>query len=134
SPKQSAHRQIVQCPGGWHAFFCIENPPRHASRIEGKLPALAALEVKEMKFWRCRSDKFMFGADAAQVAERRCVAGQDEVIAVVYHHADEVIIIGAAAASGRARRFVDDNVFPTFREFDGCGEPGKAGADNVDGA
>ena len=73
----------------------------------------------------------MLGADAAQIVERRAIAGQQQVIAVVDRHAERSIVIGPAAAAGEGGRLVHDHASAARGKPQRRGQAGKAGADDV---
>ena len=81
-----------------------------------------------------RTNQPVRGADIAQISERGVVARKQEVIAVVDGHADSGVVIGAAAAAGKSRGLVHDDAAAALRQLERSGQPGKAGADDVDGS
>ena len=70
-------------------------------------------------------------ADGAQIGQRRLVAREEEMVAVVDPAAELLIRIGAAAAAGRVGRLVEDDVATRLRQAHRGREPGEAGADHV---
>jgi hypothetical protein len=56
------------------------------------------------------------------------------MIAVVDRHADRGVVIGTAAAAGERGGFVHHDAIAARGKFDRCGQAGKPGADNMDGA
>ena len=74
------------------------------------------------------------GADAGEVIERRPIAGQEEVVAVVDDEVERRIVIGPAAPAGGARRLVHDDGSPLVRQPDRGAEARQPRADHMDGA
>jgi hypothetical protein len=56
------------------------------------------------------------------------------VIAVVDHHIKQRIMVGPAAPSSRPGSLVHDDACPASGKTHGRREPGKSGANDVDGA
>ena len=82
-----------------------------------------------------RADELILAADAAQECQRRIIAGQQQMVAVVDLHSERRIEIGAAAAAGVGRGLVDDDLARHQSDQpQGGGEAGKAGADDMDAA
>jgi hypothetical protein len=73
----------------------------------------------------------MFGADAAQIFERRAIAREDEVIAVVDRHTERSIVIGTAAAAGENGRLVQHDASAAGGKPHRRGKAGKSGADDM---
>src|SRR5439155_12235123 len=108
-----------------------KNPPRDAAGIGLEQPALLLGEIDEREFRFGRPDEPIGGPDPGEVGERRVVAGQHEVIAVVDLDAERVVDIGAAAPAGLAGRLVHDDVRAGIADAQRRREPGKPGADDV---
>ncbi len=79
-----------------------------------------------------RADQPVGGADGAQIAERRMIARQQQVVAVVDLHVERRIVIGPAASAGLAGSLVDDDRLPGFAQPNGRRQPGETGADDMD--
>ena len=76
----------------------------------------------------------MARADILQESERRRIARQQDVGAVVDAHAGDAVVIRAAAAAGIVGRLVDDGRHALPGKTDGAGQAGETGADDVNGA
>ena len=81
-----------------------------------------------------RTDQAILRADRACIGERRAIARQQQVIAIIDRHADAVVVVGAAAAARDSGRLMHDNGMAARRELDRGGQAGKAGAYDVDRA
>ena len=79
-----------------------------------------------------RADQPVAAPIVRKIAQRRMIARQQQVIAVVDHHVERRIVIGAAAPAGLAGRLVDDDRLPGFAQPNGRGETGETGADDVE--
>ena len=73
-------------------------------------------------------------ADACAEVERRVIAREQQVIAVVDHHVELRIVIRAAAPARLARRLVHDHALAGGREPDRGGKAGEPGTDDMDRA
>ena len=91
----------------------------------------AARKIRKGKFRAPRTDQAPLRAEAAQIAERGVIAGQQQMIAVVDRHVDCGVVIGAAAAAGEGGRLVDHDGAALRGEPHGRGKAGEAGADDV---
>ena len=87
----------------------IEQPPGHAPFVGPQPPALAAPHVGEIEDGgsQGRPDSST-RADPTEIVERRVVAGQQQMIAVVDDEAEGLVEVGSAAPAGGARRLVHD--------------------------
>ena len=61
-----------------------------------------------------------------QIAERRVIAREQQVIAVVDHDVELRIVVGAAAPARLPCRLVHDDALAAFREADRGGKAGRA--------
>ena len=133
-PKQPRQRQIVEralCParGGSN-----RKSTTAAAVIETQRPALAARKIDKRELRGGRTCQPVLGADAAQIVERRVVARQQQMIAVVDGHADRGVVVGAAAPAGESGGLVHDDLRAARQKPHRRGEPGEPGADDVDRA
>src|SRR5262245_9210424 len=115
-----------------HAPARVEDPPRHAAVVEAQCPLLAGGEVDESKFSARRTGQAILRSDRVRVGERRAIARQQQVIAIVDRHADAVVVVGAAAATGETGGLVHDDHLTARRELDSGSKAGKPGAYDVD--
>ena len=134
-PQETQDAEVVEHAGARHAASGIENPPAHASGVRPQAPALARRQIDEGKLGVLRPAQAMFGADQFEERQRRMVAGQQEMIAVIDDHADGVIVEGAAAAARLRRGLVHHDICTGVGEPNRSGEAGDTCADHMgDGA
>ena len=127
--------EVVARARARHAAARVEHPPGDAALAQAKRPALAGGEIGERESGLARLPRqSVAGADAGEVIERRPIAGQEEVVAVVDDEVERRIVIGAAAPAGGARRLVHDDGSPLVRQPDRGAKAREPGADDVDGA
>ena len=118
-----------------HAAARVEDPPGDAALAQAKGPALARGEIGERESGLARLPRqSVAGADAGEVIERRPIAGQEEVVAVVDDEVERRVVIGPAAPAGGARRLVHDDGSPLVRQPDRGAEARQPRADHMDGA
>ena len=98
--------EIIARAGTRNPHGGAENPPRHAAGIHAQGPALAAFQVDEVEGGGWRNRQLVRSPDVAQEAERRPVAREQQMIAVVDGHAERGIVIGAAAPARKRGGFV----------------------------
>ena len=79
-----------------------------------------------------RTDQAILRADLVEKSERRCVAGQQQMIAVVDRHIERGIVIGAAAAAGLVGGLVHGDVNARRAQACCCCKTGQSRADDVD--
>src|SRR3954464_8983830 len=115
-----------------HAPTRIENPPRHASVIEAQCPLLAIGQIEKGELGTRGADQAILRADRAGISERRTIARQEQVIAIIDRHADAVVVVGAAAAARDSRRLMYNDGMAARRELDRSRQAGEAGAYDVD--
>lgn len=129
--EQRRHRRIVERTRSRYAPAGIEDPKRNAAVVEAQHPAFAARQVDEGEFSGRGTGQPMFGADAAQIFERRAIAREDQVIAVVDHHAERSVVIGPAAAAGERGCLVQHDASAASGKPHRRGKAGKSGADDM---
>ncbi len=72
-----------------------------------------------------RTDQMIRGADGVQIIQRRAIAGQQQMIAVVDRHADRRVVIGAATAAGEGGRFVHHHALARAVSFTAADRPAR---------
>ena len=102
-----------------------------AAVVRPQGPATAELKVDKVELGPVGALHSSFRADVAQVAIDRCVARQDEMVAVVDRHVEHAIMIGAAPAAGLPGRLGEDDAFTTARRGDCRRQAGQAAADDM---
>src|SRR5436190_4276024 len=88
---------------GWREY-----PPRQHTAIGADRPARAGCQVHEWQFCGRDLDHFPEAAGRTQVVERRTVAAQQDMRAVVDRRVETRIVERAAPAAGLRRGFVQD--------------------------
>jgi hypothetical protein len=130
-PGQFDRRHVVRGAASGGAAPGAEDPPGHDAAIGPHGPALAGRKIDERDRRGRHRQQFAFGADRGEIAHRRAIARQQQVIAVVDLGAEQIVEVRAAAAARLARCLVHDHARARLDEPDRRGEPRDARADDV---
>src|SRR5664279_4630768 len=106
SVQQAQNGQIIARTRSRHAAIAVEYPPRDAAIIGAQGPALMGRETDKGKTRGRRADQTIAGADRIEVAERRPVTGQQEMVAVIDRNSEDGVKIRAAAPARLVSRLV----------------------------
>ena len=120
--QQAGNLQVISRAAARQATARIENPPGEAPLVEPQAPTLAALEVGEVEGGAIGTAEARLRSDGSQVMQRRMIAGEQKMVAVIDLAIQRRFVIGAAATAGMVRGLMQDHIAPAVQQAEASGE------------